>query len=320
MAGKTKVVVNPAAGRGKIAQRWNRLQQRLNGTLGPCSVVFTQAPREAEEITRQALRDGFDTIVAVGGDGTVHEVVNGFFENDRPLNREASLGILPNGTGGDWIKALNVPTDLGEAIEILGRRRVRACDLGRLTCQREGESTTQYFANIAEAGFGAAVVQRVDQRRKMLSPALAYFLGLLRTLTVYKNRPVAVHVDGKRVVQAPVNAVIIANGQYFGGGMRIAPAARTDDGLLDVVIIGDISWREAIANLHRLYRGTLSEHPKVQYLRGRRVTLHSEEEILVEADGELLGRAPATFDVRPGALQVIVGGENRIRNRKGGVR
>lgn len=305
---KIKLVVNPVAGNHAIVKNWPEIGKKLKVILGDYSAEFTKDIRDATTITRRALMEGYETIVALGGDGTTNEVVNGFFENEKLLNPHASFGVISFGTGRDWIKTLEIPKTLGAAASVILENRIKKCDLGLLKCQSlEGYPVSLYFINIADAGFGGTLISLVNNPTKALGqPFFTYVLGFLRTLAIYKNKPFQIKIDDFFEQEQIVNSVIIANGQFFGGGMWVAPYAKIDDGVFEVVIVGDISRREALANINKLYKGTLSKHPKVKYLQGKKVGLDSDFEIFIEADGEQAGKLPATFEMVPGILNCII--------------
>lgn len=306
MTRKFKLVVNPVAGNQTIAKNWSDIGKRLKEILGDFSAEFTKAVQDATTITRRGLLEGYETIVAVGGDGTINEIVNGFFENEKLINPEASFGVISFGTGGDWIKTLEIPKSLENAASLIKDNRVKKCDLGFLKClSLDGYPVSRYFINIADAGFGGTQVHLVNNSTKRLGPFLAYLTGLLRTLITYKNKPVKIKIDDFFEQEQIVNSVVIANGQFFGGGMWIAPKAKIDDGLFEVVIVGDVSRREVLANINKLYNGTLSKHPKVNCFQGKKVTLNANCDILIEADGEQPGKLPATFELLPKVLNCI---------------
>jgi YegS/Rv2252/BmrU family lipid kinase len=269
-------------------------------------VRFTSAPGEATRLAREVAAD-FDTVVAVGGDGTIHEVINGLFHEGGLINPEIALGIVSLGTGADFVKGLSFPESEEDMLRLIVERRVRRIDVGRLQCVNQaGEPQHRYFINIADAGFGGELVEIVNGTTKALGPFVAFLGGLLRTLRRYQNKLVHIRIDDDFESEQVVNAVVVANGQFFGGGMWVAPQAALDDGLFDVVIIGDVTRREVLANIHKLYNGTLETHPKVTCRRGRRVELTSPERVLIDADGERPGELPASFEIVPAALQLIV--------------
>ncbi|RMD91707.1 MAG: diacylglycerol kinase family lipid kinase [Calditrichaeota bacterium] len=289
-----------------VLKSWSEIGKKLKDVLGNFSAEFTKDILDATVITRRALQEGYDTIVALGGDGTLNEVVNGFFENDRLINPQACLGVLIGGTGSDFAKTLELPDCFEEAADILLRAEPKKCDVGLIRClSGDGLPVQRYFINIADAGFGGLLVQRVNNSAKTLGPFFTYLIGVLRTLTIYKNIPIQIKVDESFNQELVVNSVVIANAQYFGGGMWIAPQAKIDDGLFDIVIIGDINRREALASIYKIYNGTLATHPKVTCMRGKKVVLSSAYEVLIDADGEQPGKLPATFEILPGVLNYL---------------
>jgi len=184
---------------------------------------------------------------------------------------------------------------------------VRRIDIGRATfIDRSGHQAQRLFVNVGDVGFSGAVVERVNRSSKALGGFLSYLGGLVTTLLTYSNKLVHITIDGRVEEIGVVNAVVVANGQYFGGGMWVAPTAQVDDGLFDIAVIGDVGKVEVIGNVPKLYRGTLASHPKVRYFRGRNVTVTSGDEVLLDLDGEQPGRAPVTFQLLPQALACMV--------------
>jgi len=303
---KIKLVVNPAASSGKAAKKWPETEQKLTNILGKISIEFTKEAKHATSITRHAIQQGYETIIAVGGDGTINEVVNGFFENAKHINPEASLGIISMGTGGDLVRTLGIPKNIEDAAIKIKTHKTRKYDLGLMKCLGlNGEPVALYFINVADAGFGGTLTNLSNQSTKVFGATSAYLIALLKTLFVHETTTVEIQVDDSFSKEQIIRSVVIANGQYFGGGMWIAPQAKTDDGLFDVIILGDLTRGEVLANIHKLYNGTMAENEKVQTLQGRKVSLNSESEVLIETDGELPGKLPASFEIMPSVLNVI---------------
>lgn len=301
---KVKLVVNPAAGNGAAARKWPKIHKQLNASLDKFSIEFTKGAQDATRITKEALLDGYQTVVAAGGDGTTNEVVNGFFENDQLINPQASLGFISLGTGEDWPRTLG-SRDIMEAVRTLREDRTQACDVGLVRCRDiKGNPVTRYFINVADAGFGAAVAARVNRSTKLFGSLISYLSGLLRTLAKYKNHPVIIKIDDFYEKEIALFSVAVANGQFFGGGMWIAPQAKFDDGLFEVVVIEELSRIEVLANIKKIYDGTLSKHPKVHCFQAKTVRLESDSEVLIETDGEHPGILPVTFEILPGALKI----------------
>ena len=303
---KTLIIANPASANGKVGRRWARIYSQIKGNYeGSFDVEMTQRPGHATELSREAIKAGYELVVALGGDGTANEVVNGFFSGSEPFDTDAVLGFLPLGTGNDLGKTLGIPKQFPQAVKALGTTGARHVDVGKVTKSRVGHpAQVRHFLNSADFGAGGAVAERVNRTSKVLGPQLSYLWGIISTLTTYKNPAITFSVDEDPEQRAIINDFIVANGKYFGGGLKPAPDARMDDGLFDIVTLGDIGFLESLWNLPRLKRGTHLDHPKTQFRRGRRVVAQADERVLIEADGEVVGSLPATFEIIPGALLV----------------
>jgi YegS/Rv2252/BmrU family lipid kinase len=307
---KTVVVVNPQSQNGALGRRWPEIARVLGRTLGGFEHVLTEGPRDATRLAREALAGGAECVVAIGGDGTIHEVANGFFdEAGAPIRPGAALGILPFGTGGDFRKSVAIPTELEAAAAVLSAGHTRAVDVGRLTYTHAGASGRCIFVNIASFGIGGLVDHIVNTSSKRLGGTLSFFLGTVRAVARYKNQRVRLILDEREdePLHLTINNVAVANGRYFGGGMHIAPEARVDDGVFDVVAIGDYKAGEMLVHGSKLYRGTHLALDKVVHRRAKKVQAFpvDAEEVLLDVDGETPGALPATFEILPGALPLI---------------
>jgi len=248
------------------------------------------------------VADGCRLIVAVGGDGTIHEVVNGLVI-EGTVAEGVVLGAISCGTGADFARTVGLIREPLAAVRRLLHGSDRRIDLGAIHCWREGREVTEYFPNAAGLGFDGEVADRVNRMSKAGGGTIPYLIGLVTTLITYENKPVVVTLDD-RTLELRANAIIAANGRYFGGGMQIAPDAQPDDGLLDVIIIGDTTKLEFLLQVPRVYKGTHLQHPKVNAYRSRTVHVESEKRMILQADGEYVGEAPATFRLLPAALTV----------------
>lgn len=302
---KTAVVVNPASANGATARRWPQIAALLEREGIEFKHYLTGGPGEATVLTRQALQEGCDLVVSVGGDGTANEVVNGFFDGSGPVRPEAALGFISTGTGSDLIKTLLIPKEPAEAVKQLARSEPRAVDAGKVTFINEkGERQTRYFINVAGLGLDGDTVARVNRSSKALGGFVSFLWGTVVSLLLYRNRRMAVTVDGELVCDEPLTLAVFANGKYFGGGMCIAPAAEMADGLFEVIILHNLSKPALLLNLPRVYKGTHLSHPKITSLRGRKITVHSPETALLDLDGEQPGRAPLEIELLPLALRI----------------
>jgi len=301
---RTKVIVNPVASGHRVGQQWPQLAELLQKG-GLCfDAELTQRPLHGAEIARKALDEGFRYFVAVGGDGTINEVVNGLVVDGR-VPPDVTLSIIPGGTGSDYIRVLGIARDPTQACQTTLGSRTRTVDIGEMQCLRDGQPITRYFVNVAGLGFDSEVCARVNRSSKRVSGTLPYLTNLVLTLFSYTNKDVRLTVDGQ-TSEARLNSVVVCNGQYFGGGMWVGPKAAPDDGLFDVVLLGDLNKLEFLQNVPRVYKGTHLTHPKVKYMPAREVHVEAVQRMFIQAEGELIGEAPVTFRVIPGALNLRV--------------
>jgi diacylglycerol kinase (ATP) len=299
----TIVVVNPASAGGSTARLWQRIRGCLS-SITDFEVAFSQYQGHAVELGRSIRERGFSRVICVGGDGTLHEVVNGAMSAG-DANPLPHLGIIPTGTGSDFARALGIPFKLEEACRRLESPASRASDLGVVSYWSGERMEQRYFVNAAGFGYDAEVVSRRNGFNRYFRGTIPYLASLAATLLSYQNKPLNVTIDGVRG-ERRVNALVLAIGNYFGGGMRIAPNAEIDDGRFDVITIGDVGRIDLARNVPRVYRGTHLQHPKVTAERATEVQIESRERVMLQADGELLGVVPARLRILPGALTVLV--------------
>ncbi len=259
------------------------------------------------------MERGQRLIIACGGDGTISEVANGILES----GEDAELGILPSGTGGDFRRTLGIPTRSSDAALALRRGRARRMDVGRVTyTNHSGATETRYFVNVASFGMGGEVIERVKEESvpwltghvsKVLGGSTAFAAAALHTAFTFTKPMIVLQLDDKPEFRLEVTNLCVANAQYFGGGMHIAPKAKLNDKLLDVIAVGNLSALAILANSYRLYLGTHLGMQHVHHTHARRVTARPAneiDEVKLEIDGELVGRLPATFEIIPEALRV----------------
>ena len=302
------VIVNPRSGRGLDESRWARVRGALTDGLGELDSAFTGGPRDAGAIARREAEAGRRLIVALGGDGTISEVANGILEAGAGARTE--LGIVPRGTGGDFRRTLDLPHDVAEAARRIRDAQARPVDAGRAHFRgHAGQAETRHFVNVASFGFSSAVATRANASSKRFGGRLAFMAATLRTLTSYDNTDVWLTIADRPRERRRVMMAAVGNGRFFGGGMKICPEARIDDGALDLVTVGDFSFGEVLANLGRLYEGTHIELDAVENARVTRVAVEpveSDARIPLELDGETPGYLPALFEVVPAALRVRI--------------
>jgi YegS/Rv2252/BmrU family lipid kinase len=297
------LICNARAGRGRLARAMPVVRAWLDDNNLAYEVLSTDRKGHGRELARRALDQGARLIVAVGGDGTIHEVVNGMIENDAAVVPEAALAVISVGSGCDFIKTFGISPDPEFAVKHLGGPESFPIDIGKVTFELDGETVTRYFANIAEVGLGAAAVERAARLPRWLGP-LKYFFAFWLAVRKHKGGNVVVDLVDKSY-EGYMNNMVVANGQFFGGGMKVAPKAAPTDGLLDVQI-EHARRKEAIALLPKVYKGEHVPHPDIEEAKRVRISITSERPLPIEADGELLGQTPATFEVLKDAIRLKV--------------
>ena len=246
-------------------------------------------------------------MVAVGGDGTLNEVVNGFFRNGAPIPTSSRLAMVPLGTGGDFRRTLRISNDPKQAIDVLRTGLVRRLDAGAVTyTQEDGTTAIRHFINIADAGLGGDVVYNMGNGTKRFGSA-SYRLGGLRALLTYKNKPMTVVIDNAQYELPKVQQVVIANCQYFGGGMQMAPSASPTDGVFNVILVKNAGKIETMRGMNDILSGKhLDQHnPNLELLYGKRISVMSPDKVRIDVDGEAVGFLPALFEIQPSAIEFI---------------
>ncbi|TMB07998.1 MAG: diacylglycerol kinase family lipid kinase [Deltaproteobacteria bacterium] len=312
---KPFLIVNPRAANGTTGRHFDDISAAVRAAVGEHGHAFTERPMHASELARRALREGADLVIAVGGDGTINEVVNGFFEAPghgdppRPVRPGAALGILPRGTGGDLRRTVGLEGDLRAcAPRLTGERR--PIDVGRIDfVDGKGQPTARYFINVAEAGVGSDVVRIANSSSKLLGGKLTFALASLRALAGWRDVPVRWSLDGGPFQEGSVTTFAVANGRCFGGGMVVAPGALLDDGVFHVTIWSGYSLSDFVLRSAAMYDGSHVKLKGTRTATARSVRLEplpgARGPLDIEADGELIGRLPATFTVVPGVVRLV---------------
>jgi YegS/Rv2252/BmrU family lipid kinase len=301
------VIVNPRSANGSTERRWPHIERRLRAALPAFHVAFTERPNHATELAREGAA-GHRQVIVVGGDGTINEVVNGLLADDRPVNSDLVLAIVPRGTGADFVRTMGIPHDLDAAVQRLTTGAVREVDVAKALYRGpDGGERIRYFINEASIGMGAVVCEEVNRSSKRLGGRLSFLKAILTTTFRYRGQPVLFSVDGGPAEEVLLGNVWIANGRYSGGGIRSAPRAQPDDGLLDVVRLPQLSLWEQLSTMRRLRSGAFVEHPKVVYVTARRVEVRPAGPVAlpVETEGEPVGTIPATFEMLEARLKVL---------------
>ncbi len=311
MASTAVAILNPRAGGGRTARRWPAFARAIEARLGALRTLETERPGHATELARQALADGAALVVAVGGDGTVNEVVNGFFFDNLPVREDSRLGYVPMGTGGDFQRTVQLPAAPAAAADCLAGPHAWAIDVGKIRLVgHDGAPLERYFVNLASFGMGGDVSIRAKNCwATKVSGKLAFLWATFAVFFEYGGKTVRLRLDDSAEERTfTITNVAVGNGRYHGGGMHPCPRAVLDDGLLEVTTIDKLSWFELIRDLRILYSDDVYVHPKARHHRTRRVVAESDEVTRIEVDGEALGRLPLEATVLPRALRLAVPG------------
>jgi diacylglycerol kinase (ATP) len=303
---RTVIVVNPASSAGRTGRKQDAIVAEIGrGLKGTYSLCVTEGPSHATSATTEAIQRGSELIIAIGGDGTVHEVVNGFFLNGEMINPSCELGIVCSGTAQDVVRSFAMPAALEGQIAAVCGDESRVVDLGRVTYGRkDGGQGNRYFINECQQGIAAVVVDRVQHQHKRLGGFLGFALAAVVTAARHREQMMTVQVDDRAPIRDSFLGVVTANGAFAGGGMKFAPRARVDDGLLDVVLIHK-QWVPArLWNFPKIYVGKHVDLSWVSYFQARRVLVTSDDRVPAEADGELLGSTPCAIEVLPRVLRL----------------
>jgi diacylglycerol kinase (ATP) len=303
-AGPVVFLVNPASANGSTGRRWPTLHQEARAAGVDGEVLKSERPGHLAELAEQAASGGAGTLVVVGGDGTVHEVVNGLMRSSRAGG--VTLAVLPRGTGKDFARSLRIPTRPSAALATARDGQVREVDVGRAQFIAPGGSNAEaYFANFAGAGISGAIARRANASSKAMGGRMSFVVATITVFSRWRAVEMTATVDDRHR-SGPMFEVLAMNGDYTAGGMWAAPEARPDDGRLDVVLIGDVTKADFVRTFPKIYRGRHLSHPKIELLRGERVSVGSKHPLPVVLDGEQPGTTPAEFDLLPGALRVRV--------------
>ncbi|HVS85688.1 MAG TPA: diacylglycerol kinase family protein [Gaiellaceae bacterium] len=300
---RTVFLVNPASDNGRTGKRWPELANRATHLGLAGETLFSERPGHLIELAEGAARDGAGLVVAVGGDGTLNEVVNGVLR----AGGGAEVATIPIGTGLDFVRSYGIPTRFEDAVRVAREGAVRTIDAGRVAYRTwDGAEAERFYDNVGSVGMSAAVARRANGMSKVAGGKATFFYALVAVFLEWQNTVVTVELEDGTRREGRMHDVIVANGRWHGGGMLLAPDAAQDDGLFDVVVIGDVNKRDFVTTAPKIYRGTYLAHPKVELLRSRAVTVDAAERLPIEVDGEQVGTTPARFEVVPGALRVRV--------------
>ncbi len=302
------VIVNPKAGSGRGLKDWPIISNLMYSHGLHFTCLFTEHKYHAIELTVKAINDGYRNIVAVGGDGTIHEVVNGIFIQKKVPTTAISLAVIPAGTGNDWIRMYGISKTYSEAVKSLVEKRTVLQDVARVTYFETRVQHTRYMANVAGLGYDAVVNMKYNLLKddgkygKWL-----YLRSALHTFAKFSPVHFNIKVDGQEFYDGMIFSGAVGIGKYNGGGMQQTPYATVDDELMDLTVIKKMSKLRIARNFRTLYSGNIYSIPKVMHTQCKKIEIESIPESRIEIDGEAVGTSPFSFELVPHAIKVVVG-------------
>jgi YegS/Rv2252/BmrU family lipid kinase len=294
------LIVNPNAGNKNFKKSWNKIKYLLKSKNIQYSFAFTQYTKHETILIKEVIKKGYRNIISVGGDGTLHHVVNGIMTQRYIKTSEIKLGIIPLGTGNDWIKTYNIPNSIEKSIDIIKKNSTIFQDIGCITLQN---GKKEYFNNLGGIGYDGYVVKNLNYLKKIGS--LAFLLSGLYSLFSYKKTKYSISIKNK-TIQEKCLMIIFGICKYSGGGLRITENPNPTDGLLDITIVKDISFFDVLINLPKLYNGTIVHHKKVDNYKVKDVKIINNYNSIIEADGEIIGNDSLNVSIHDKAVQFFI--------------
>jgi YegS/Rv2252/BmrU family lipid kinase len=298
-------IINPAAGHGRAGRFWESIKEAALRLAPGSTFAVTENPGEASGLAHEAATGGAEKILAVGGDGTFCEVLEGVMAAPEHIRRHVMLGAVPAGSGCDLARHLGYPRDRAGILELLARGSCRAMDVGRVRFARAGGSSGErFFINIAAFGLAGDVAHHIQEMGKPLGGTISYAVSSIRSMFAARAKYLRLTADGKDL-SGKYHLGVLANTSSMGGGMLVAPGADGADGELDLVLVADMSRLALACSFPGLYRGTHLGRPGITLTRLRRLEAASDEPVYLNIDGEADGMLPAVFEVLPGAVRML---------------
>lgn len=300
------VIANRTAAAGRVKRRWKHVQRALDAHLTSYELRFTERPQHATQLAAEYAKNGQQHFIAVGGDGTMHEVLTGILRATPP-NGQTTLGVVPMGTGGDFKRLLKNANSIDDAVQAIAKNNARAVDVGRVRfINHQGEQETRTFLNSTSFGLGGLVDKYVNETPKFLGGKISFHLATLRALANYKNTLVHLTIDGQDAGEHEITNVFVTNGRFTGGGMLVGPDSKLNDGRFEVSLIPNLGVFWMMRNIRKLYDGSYRQLPRVKLWQAKEVhAIHQNEHMgLLDVDGEHVGKLDATIDMLPGAIRI----------------
>jgi YegS/Rv2252/BmrU family lipid kinase len=295
------IIANPIAGNRKFSIQWKEIQQLLNNKNIDYSFAFTQFSKHEIELAQNAIQQGFRNIISVGGDGTLHHVVNGIMLQRYVKTSDITIGVIPLGTGNDWIKTYNIPNDVKKAIEIIHHKKTILQDIGVI--ETENKSKT-YFNNVAGLGYDGYIVHKLKTLKHFGS--IAYLLSGLAGLFFYKKTVFKITFNNK-TIKTKCLMTLVGICKFSGGGMQFTKDVNTADGLFDITIAKNLNIFDLLVNIKKLYNGNIVHHKKVETYKTKLITVIPQtSKPYIQADGELIGTGKVSFKIISRAINFVI--------------
>lgn len=300
---KVAAIVNPASGGGRTLRVWRQVSDRLIRHFGALTLHFTEKQHHATELAKEVATQDFDRLIVVGGDGTLHEVVNGLFDRDKPLFKKGfQVGIINGGRGCDFVKSVGLDKEPNDLLRASVGVHSRLIDVGRVQL----DDRVVYYLNSSTFGLGGEVARSVQSGNTLLPPTAMYFSAVVKKVLSAKAQKIKVELDGHVIYDGPAHNAFFCNGKYSGGGMLWAPKGKLDDGLLDVILIRDLSRTQLLTLAPRLFTGTLSSVPGISLYTAKEAKLTAQKKLWLELDGEAYQTQSVGYSVLDKALSLLV--------------
>jgi diacylglycerol kinase (ATP) len=301
------LIANPSAGSHRVEKEWEMMQSKIMEHLPIGEVAFTEGRGEATRLAKEAIESGYNKILAIGGDGTNHEVINGIMTQKRVPSSSVWYALIPRGTGNDWAKTYKLPGDLETILRIIGAGKSALQDVGQVHYHWKGEKRDRYFVNVAGMAYDGFICKIAEEQPGTVSNKFSYLWLIFRCLMKYSLQRSYIEIDGQQQA-GKYYTINLGIGKYSGGGMQLVPHAQPDGGRFAITLAGNISKLGVLLNTYRFYNGSIGKHPKVQTLFGKKikVTADANSPVLLEADGEFLGQTPVDFQLHSKALKIII--------------
>lgn len=305
---KWMVIANPKAGKNKVLEEWSQIDKALISAGIEFDAVFSKSKYHSIELSVKAVREGYRHLIAVGGDGTIHEVVNGIFFQKEVPPHEITLGVIPAGSGNDWVRMYNIPADYTTCAQIIASGHTKRQDICRVDVFESMVPQTRYLMNGCGIGLDAAICRECNSMKERGKEGkFIYVQAAARSFFKMRSSMFRIEVDGKLYFQGKALSVALANGVYSGGGMIQAPDAVMDDGLVNVTVIGNMTKPEILVRFKELFTGRIYDIPDISHTTGKHVKIDIlDGEQPIEVDGEVIGTNPLELTVLPKALNVCV--------------